>query len=631
LMENHPHDSICGCSIDQVHSEMSSRFDQVDQVGEELTAQSLDTLAANFDTRVDAGVSAVVVFNPLSYTRTDAVRASLDLPPHVTDYDLVDESGKSVPYQTQASGSREIIHMTLSAKEFQVAYGSMADGRAAGMSAQGLEIRKEGAEVFIEAVMSEGGEPNMEAWKTGRKLADSYLADSSITTYHIHAVSATAAQVVFSAVNVPGLGYKTLWIRPRGSNGKSAPRLSPLVRAALPLARLPFVQRLSTPKKYSRPPYVIENDAIKVQAENDGRLIIWDKRSGTTYTGLNAFRDGADCGDEYNYASPSGDHSVTAQLKHVRVCNGPVQQSLELFLEMDVPQSLRTDRQARSKETNTLPITCLVTLTNGVDRIDIHTTVRNSSRDHRLRVHFPAPFAVEAGQYDGHFEVVDRKIGLPTTDETWIEQPRPEVPERAFTDISDGRNGLMIANRGLPEVEVLKSASGNGEIALTLLRCVGWLSRDDFSTRNGHAGPMLETPGAQMQGEWSFDYSIIPHSGGWEEAYKQAYAFETPMRAVNAGLHEGKLPPTGAFVTVEPEQFVISTIKETEDQKGWLVRGYNLAADSVDVRLRPWKAFRKAEQVNLAEKRTASLRTEADGTVKLQVRGHGIVSVRFEE
>ena len=28
LLENHPHDSICGCSIDQVHQDMIYRFDQ---------------------------------------------------------------------------------------------------------------------------------------------------------------------------------------------------------------------------------------------------------------------------------------------------------------------------------------------------------------------------------------------------------------------------------------------------------------------------------------------------------------------------------------------------------------------------------------------------------------------------
>ena len=37
-------------------------------------------------------------------------------------------------------------------------------------------------------------------------------------------------------------------------------------------------------------------------------------------------------------------------------------------------------------------------------------------------------------------------------------------------------------------------------LGLTLLRCVGWLSRDDLSTRYKHAGPGLETPGAQCLG-----------------------------------------------------------------------------------------------------------------------------------
>jgi mannosylglycerate hydrolase len=50
LMENHPHDSICGCSIDQVHDEMKVRFDQVDQIGEELTRQSLEAIAGAVNT-----------------------------------------------------------------------------------------------------------------------------------------------------------------------------------------------------------------------------------------------------------------------------------------------------------------------------------------------------------------------------------------------------------------------------------------------------------------------------------------------------------------------------------------------------------------------------------------------------
>ena len=48
LMENHPHDSICGCSIDQVHDEMKVRFDQVDQIGEELTGKAWSTAGGQY-------------------------------------------------------------------------------------------------------------------------------------------------------------------------------------------------------------------------------------------------------------------------------------------------------------------------------------------------------------------------------------------------------------------------------------------------------------------------------------------------------------------------------------------------------------------------------------------------------
>jgi len=68
-MECHPHDSICGCSIDQVHDEMRPRFDQVEQIADEITRQSLEYLAAQVDTLSPSSPGAaprvaLVVFNP---------------------------------------------------------------------------------------------------------------------------------------------------------------------------------------------------------------------------------------------------------------------------------------------------------------------------------------------------------------------------------------------------------------------------------------------------------------------------------------------------------------------------------------------------------------------------------------
>ncbi len=45
LLQNHPHDSICGCSLDQVHRENAVRFAQSQQVAESIIAQTMQSIA----------------------------------------------------------------------------------------------------------------------------------------------------------------------------------------------------------------------------------------------------------------------------------------------------------------------------------------------------------------------------------------------------------------------------------------------------------------------------------------------------------------------------------------------------------------------------------------------------------
>ncbi|MBM3121039.1 MAG: hypothetical protein FJZ97_02495, partial [Chloroflexi bacterium] len=473
LMENHAHDSICGCSIDQVHEEMRVRFDQVDQIGEELTQQTLAGIAGSVNTlpperarALGSEISAaLVVFNPQDGSRSDVVTASFASPLSPTEFDLVDEWGDVVPYQEQGLGTREIASMTLDGKSLRAIFGNIVEGRAAGMAFQDLQVRREGPDVFIDAVLAQGGEPNLPVWDAAIRQLEAHLADPSIATYRARARSASS-RLTFVAPQVPGRGYATFWVRPRKAGERPAARLNPLLKRLLPLARLPILQRLLSIRRRARPPFRIENETFSVEAQADGSLTVLDKQDGMLYSGLNRFLDGGDCGDEYNYAPPETDRPITARLRRAAIRRGPVQQSMELELALPVPTGLTSDRRARAKERILLPVTTVVTLSRGVPRVDLHSRVENRARDHRLRAHFPAPFAAASGHHDGHFEVVERPMGVPPHDPTWVEEPRPEVPQRAFTSVSDGTHRLTIANRGLPEVEVLRNARGNAEIAL---------------------------------------------------------------------------------------------------------------------------------------------------------------------
>lgn len=645
LMQCHPHDSICGCSIDQVHEEMKARFDQAEQVGEVLTQQSLDTLTnavqtsdqepSNQKSSINNLKSAIVVFNPISSPRTDLVSLQLSLPAGVSDFEILDEDGKAIPYQSMDGRSSDVMNVNVRRADLGGMLAMVHEGRAGNLAIQEIRFDRQSGTVRVEVIMSENGSPNLKAWQEGLKTLHGYIDDKSVESFHIHARSTEGRKVTFAATNVPGFGWRTFKVRAKESI-PAAVRITPLMRLLAPLASLPFAQDLLTRlgRPVSRPPYRIENEFFVVEANRDGTLTLTDKRDGMRYQGLNRFADSGDCGDEYNFCPPAIDTQSLSRLVRARVMRGPVLQRIELDLELRVPAALASDRKSRARQTVTIPITSKVTLVNGVPRLDVRTTVENRAKDHRLRVHFPAPFGVDSANYDGHFEVVNREIGLPAFDETWIEQPRPEKPQRAFTDISDGGHGLMIANRGLPEVEVIRPPksrrlrrSNTLEVALTLLRCVGWLSRDDFPARRGQAGPNLETPAAQMQGKWTFEYSIIPHTGDWKNAFEQAYQYETPMRAVGTDLHDGNLNSSGSFVEVTPSTFHITAIKESEDERGWLVRGVNLMDEAVQVNIKPWRKFKIVERVNLAEQKIGPLKLGPDGEVNLTARGHEIVTV----
>ncbi len=80
LLQNHPHDSICGCSIDAVHEENMTRFARARQVGAAVVETALDAIADAVPTPSTPGVIRAVVVNTDAVSGARVVEASIDLP-----------------------------------------------------------------------------------------------------------------------------------------------------------------------------------------------------------------------------------------------------------------------------------------------------------------------------------------------------------------------------------------------------------------------------------------------------------------------------------------------------------------------------------------------------------------------
>jgi alpha-mannosidase len=651
LLQNHPHDSICGCSIDEVHRENSVRFAQSQQIGENLLLQAMQHLSSVTDTRKPVNTARealpLVVFNPAPGPRTAAVQIMTQLPGSLKNAVIVDERGIHLPFHVINRWRQELGSMPLAREMIAAAIAlmgdqapgdfiNMAQTTLAGMLGQAdivYEITRITVEegqrqgvASIEVMLTRSGNVTVnkqELYTAERQVLD-LLKRDDINMLEFTAIDEARQTIEFIAADVPAYGLKTFWIYPHGLQDEGQ---------LLPSTNHPAGQKQDEASTHPS----IENEFYTVEAnQEDGTLTVTDRQTGSTFTGLNRLVDGGDIGDLYNYCPPAHDLLISKPMEPPKielVSSGAVRSIMRISGHLSLPDACTTARDERSAQMTISPFVSEVSLTPGVRRIDIYTGVENTAKDHRLRVTFPLPYPVETAAAEGTFEVRLRPIASPRPADTaeWIEDPVNTFPQKRFVDASNGKVGLGVLNRGLPEYEIVQDESGQMAVAVTLLRCVEWLSRGDLSTRKGHAGPMEFTPEAQCLGHHEFDYALVPHSGDWEAeealVLREAQAFNTPMRVLVSEQHEGQLPSRSTLVEVEPRTLVVSAIKQSETGQGVIVRIYNPLSHNVDATIQPGFACSQAFVTNLNE--------EPDGhpqamPLHIELRSGEILTVLFQ-
>ncbi|EME8106174.1 TPA: alpha-mannosidase [Enterococcus faecium] len=412
LMQNHPHDSICGCSVDSVHREMIPRFEKADEVGKYLAQDSLEQLTAAIDTTGFPKDSfPFVIVNTAGMDKTGEAEITIELErkrfaegiPEQLYQELENLPKRKYHVETKSGAT---IPATLSEETVQFGYDLPKD-----------RFRVPYMVKMIKVTLPLENMPAF-SWETFALVEGEAKAEEKETMIH------QSGRIIENGpLHLTIEKNGTITMEDRKNKRK--------------LNNLHIFEDIGD----------IGNEYIFKQPFYDQPILSSNK--------------------ENSEVKVLVDTPEIAKISILQEMEIPVSADERLEKEQQMVVEFRYRKAERSKEKRILQIKTIMTIRKDSKKIDFETTLDNQMKDHRLRVLFPTKLHVEHHEADSIFEVVKRPNHV---SKSW-ENPTNPQHQQAFVNIHDEEYGVTVGNFGLNEYEVTE----DGQIAVTLLRSVGEL------------------------------------------------------------------------------------------------------------------------------------------------------------
>jgi alpha-mannosidase len=532
VLENSAHDSVCGCSADPVSAQVLVRYAEAEQVANELVREAFAGACA------ETPRGGIVVANPSPFARHDLIEVDVPLPEEWEEVSLELVDGTRAPAQELERNVPELHRVRLPGAEIP----------------ELLQRRLHGRELFGR-------------WLNGFRIDEGPTLVIDLDTVQDPLwldVSAVRSELEAAALAQPALEWEVSF--------RTRPRRRLLARVPAPplgwTAARPAEGATSTEHAVRAAERSLDNGLIAVDVAGDGTFSV-----GAT-AGLGRIVRGGDVGDSYNYGPPSDDvlvsepESVEVQTGETGPLRGTVSITRTYRWPPDHLVPVRTDVELRAAE----PF------------VRVRISFLNPAEDQRIRVHLPLPRTADRSYAEGQYAVVERP---PVAEGGYGEVPLPTYPAGSFA----AAGGLAVLLEHVSEYELLDGR----ELALTVLRSTGWISRNQHPYREDPAGPELAIPDAQLRGPWSFAFALYPYEGErpgpdvLEQAERYRLPFLTFAGAAESGALQEREGPAleGEGVVLAAlrrrgEQLEARIVNETDEPRSALVAGEAHE-------LRPWE------------------------------------------
>ncbi|WP_263367771.1 alpha-mannosidase [Edaphobacter bradus] len=345
--------------------------------------------------------------------------------------------------------------------------------------------------------------------------------------------------------------------------------------------------------------YTMENAALRVTVDPATGCItsLYDKRSnfeslakGACGNQLQTFKDTPKDYDAWNIDPGTLDHMT------------PIDKvdSVELVEKGPMRAVIRVTRTWQSSR-----FVQDIQLYANTDTVD----VINDIDWHETHVLLKAAFPLAATGPMATYEIPYGNIERPTTRNNSWEQAKFEVPAMRWADLGDAQHGFSLLN----EAKYGYDAADN-VLRLTLLRSPTW---PDADADRGHQ---------------HFSYALYPHAGTWKQALteRKGYQYNYELRAAQVAPHTGTLPLAHSWISVAPENVVLTAVKKAEDSNSLIFRVFEWAGKQSTVTFTVPEGATAATETSLMEKPEGQPLTVSGNKVTANISPYEILTVRVD-
>ncbi len=246
-----------------------------------------------------------------------------------------------------------------------------------------------------------------------------------------------------------------------------------------------------------------------------------------------------------------------------------------------------------------------ITLYAGSDKV----VVGNDIDWHETHVLLKAAFPLAASSPEATYEIPYGTIQRATTRNNSWEKARFEVPAIRWADLGDSQHGFSLINATKYGYD-----GQDNVLRLSLLR-----------------SPVSPDPDAD-RGPHRFSYELYPHAGTWQSALTEraGYEFNYKLHASQVESHTGSLPREHSYISITPDNVVLTAVKKAEDDNGLIFRVFEWAGKQSDVVFTVPKGATSATETNLIEKPVGSPLTVTGDKITVPIHPFEILSLRVD-